>query len=471
MVSGFFALAGIGAGLPSEEQTRLVFSEEGVLSSLSPAMKSLRNDVYESYKVVPGVEVRKSYAPPSNGIVTEAVIDGKPLKIEAVKIHAMRSALLQSRMPDEQYALRTLGNIKPALGQFNPHAFFYGGFYIYSAGFALKVAETFGLLKVTSDIEFYFRNPEQTRLLFIIPKVLGGLAVAACVPAIFLLAGRLYGEKAALLSAFFMAVLPAAAVEAHALKPYTFFLPFMLFSLYFSARIMEEGRGRHYLLAGIFAGLSAGSLIISGTAVFAAAAGHFLFERKKPPVKERSSNLRLLIAAAGFFVSFCATNPYFFLAFREMANELGSNSEIWGFKISLAQAWHHFVFEFPKEFGGFLYISAAAGLALALFTVAAGDILLMAVFIPFYIYLTCVFWSTHHYDMPAVPIMVILAARFFVWAGEKLKRTSLINAAAAAVALLTFCCTAHYSLIYLMSDRHFNSAGRWINENLPPGLP
>ena len=458
-LSLFLSFWGVNAGLPSNETAALIFPDRSVLRDLGGVLKSTREEVYSDYRKQTGIELLKTYEPDDDTVT--AVVSGRPASIQKKKLHSMRSGLLQSRFPDEQKSIMALSNIKPAVFDFNPNIFQYGGLYFYSVGAALKASELAGIAKITSDVEYYFNNQDKAAMLYIVPKCLGGILAAAAVPLIYILGGLISGKRAGIFAAFMLAALPSVAAESHSFKPYSFFLPFMTASLIFSFKACSRPGRLNFFLSGVFAGLSAGALIISGTALISSIAAYFFSLKKND-----KNPAGILFIFAGFAAAFIAVNPYWLLSFSEVKNEFSHLTRQAPFIFSPARMFHHFFFELHKITGWGVYMLFAGGLLLALKKRSAKDWILLSGLLPFYIYTANTHWASPHYAMPLIPFAVLLAARFALWLGDTVKWKPIYLSLLVFVGFYTIGNSVYYDLL-LTKDKHLLEAGSWINKNIP----
>ncbi|MCX7917397.1 MAG: hypothetical protein N2589_04650, partial [bacterium] len=77
------------------------------------------------------------------------------------KIERARFNIIRSFHPDEENILKSISNMNPQKFDFNPNFFEYPSFYIYIVALVLKILSLFKLIHITSDISFYFSNPDE----------------------------------------------------------------------------------------------------------------------------------------------------------------------------------------------------------------------------------------------------------------------------------------------------------------------
>ncbi len=457
-------LTGQSAGLPSERRTLLTFGSKERVTQLAPVLVKLREEVFQAYDRA--TEIRYSFQPGSKEI--EVSLDGKKTAVPENKLHALRSALLQTRYPDEQTTLAALTRINPAKGRFDPGYYLYGGLFFYTAGAGIKFASVAGLFDLSYDIAHYFSNAADARMLYIAPKVLTALIGLLAIPALFLAGMELGGRRTGLLAALFLAVTPAIAVEAHCLKPYLLFLPFMVLSVFFALRFLNTGEKRFSAWSGAMAGLSAGIYMTSGTAAFALAAAHLIRARRAGGVWRALEWKSLFLGVAAAALAFLAANPYYLISFGKFAAYMQAIQAEVGRSFAFSNIIEHSFFGLQKTLGLPLYLVALAGLAAAAWKRSAEDLVLLAVIAPFYLNNITSLWYNPHYDMPMVPVLLLWGARALSLLAESgLRRTFRFIAAAVLVASAARC--LHYSTVFLRADDLYFRAGEWINASIPRG--
>ena len=467
LISLFFNLRGLYCGLPSAARTSLAVPSAETLKDITPLLKETRDRIYLEYAKTPGsylekgVKVEKELVP--------VVINGLPATVDVRKIHSIRSALLQSRFSDEQKMITSLTNINPAKLQFNPHFFQYGGVFVYSCGLSIKAAQWLGIVRVTPDITYYFTHPRDIAGLFAAPKAMSGILETLAIPLIFMLARMLFGAPAGITAAVLLAAIPSVSVEAHSLKPFILFFPLMISALIFSKRILDKGTARDYLLAGIFSGLSAGTMIFTGAVGLSALCAHFLSFRNNESFNERLTDVKLAYLILGGLAAFFAANPYWLIAFKEVRGDFAFLSRVAPFDFSPGNIVYHLLVEFPKAFGLPVYLAGLCGMALALKERKDEDKLLFCFFVPVYFCIVFTRWQFFHYSMPLVPVFLLFAGRFAAFFYGKIMSKGVSYALLAAVSAYTLGYTLYYSDIFVNYDGFFQGAGRWINDNIPKG--
>jgi hypothetical protein len=76
---------------------------------------------------------------------------------------------LYSDQPDEMITFRSLSQMKPASGDFDPRLYQYGGLWIYGVGALIEAGKVLGLLSI-ADRATYIGNPEMFGRFYIVAR-------------------------------------------------------------------------------------------------------------------------------------------------------------------------------------------------------------------------------------------------------------------------------------------------------------
>ena len=199
--------------------------------------------------------------------------------------------------------------LDPEESPLNPQWFPYGSLPIYAA----KIAQTL----VSPFVEVNFHG------IGYLGRALSTLADVGTVLMVFLIASRLYGRRAGILASLLAALAVIHIQLSHFYTVDTFLTFFIVTSVYYMVRLMEEGRLRDSALSGAFIGLALASKISVAPLLLAWALAHVLYtfstpgERFSLAMPTRSvlvSVVRnMLIGGAACLIVFFAATPYAFL--------------------------------------------------------------------------------------------------------------------------------------------------------------
>lgn len=171
----------------------------------------------------------------------------------------------------------------------------------------------------------------------LISAVLGALTV---IP-IYLSAKNLFNEKAGLIAAFTIAVLPYHVVQSHYSLPDIPMIFFMCWGIYFSTNILVSSRNIHYSKSGFFMGLAASSKYNGGLSSLLIPWAHLLrivFKNNKELGSTNDTLLNIngylnLLSAVFFAVlGFLMGTPYAILDRNTFLRDDGPKGAIWQFK-------------------------------------------------------------------------------------------------------------------------------------------
>ncbi len=309
-----FVLHGLQWGLPSETRNMLTMGPDRAQWKAPALSAGEAEDPWAAYPNFTRPDVKRSGS------------------------HA-RSAFnpIRSYHPDEYVILKSLSAMRPAELKLFPGFFAWPALQFYIVGGALKVSGWLGLVKLVSDINFYFQNPGEMARLYVVGRV---VTLLFGLGAIFLawMAGRkLLGEMGGAVAALLLAVTPLFAVNAHYLTADVPMLFWVLLTFYFSIGIMQRGRRRDYLLAGAALGLAAATRYQGAFAAMLILTAHMMRPsegggpdvvvgaRHALPMRSRVGRLAaadLSIAALVSILVFLAINPYILSHFPKFVQEL-----------------------------------------------------------------------------------------------------------------------------------------------------
>lgn len=246
---------------------------------------------------------------------------------------------------DEPALIRSSYNIRfnPNPEHFDwPHFHFYLNFFLYFVVYLIRGAfQVFGLKSLVSQVfPLLWRDP---LIFYFISRVFDAFLGAFTAIPIFLIGKKLFGVKAGLLSALVITVLPYHVHSSHYALidvPMTFWFSW---SVYFSTLIMFEGKKKWYVLAGIFAGLSASTKYNGGFSVFIIAFAHVIYTYSnklvtfvKKRVKLSSDFWKqkklLLVAALFSLLAFFIGTPFAVLDFDTFSRSDGPKGAFWQFE-------------------------------------------------------------------------------------------------------------------------------------------
>jgi len=420
---------GINWGVPSAERNRLYFTGE---KEMRESMAEVTRDKVE--------RSRTQYREEMSG---------------------SRFNPVRTYHPDESQFLASLSNMNIKKLDLNPHYFYYGTLYFWFFGIALALAYALGFVKLTTDLAFFYSHPEELARFYIAGRAVSAVFAALTVLMVYLVAKKRYGVFKGLMAALAAALVPLSVINAHYVAVDVTEVFFIIFSFYFSLKLLDSDENRLYVLAGALAGL-AGSAKYPGLLVIAAVPVA-VFLKSRRGLRDllacwfrKKVLLSYLCGAAAFLITF----PFI----------VTSHGEVMGFVRNVTGAWHPVsgtIFYSKALYNGLglpLLLLSLAGLFLALRGKEKGDLLIL-----FWVKFSFMLFAStgliyDRYILAIVPFMAVLAVKGL----EAFKNASLRNAALIFTLMLTFLYSFAYDRVF-MSRNTRTAAGEWIAANIPAG--
>jgi YYY domain-containing protein len=380
----------------------------------------------------------------------------------------------------------------------NPHWFPYGSLPIYA-------------VKVVHGVFSPFTNIAFSDLRFI-GRGLSALADAGTVLMVFFLAKRLYSREVGILASLLTALAVLHIQLSHFYAVDTYLTFFIVTSVYFMARLVQEGRLRYSLLAGAFIGLALASKVSVAPLFLAFLVAHVIYAfsargqrftlfspfRALQNTIIRNFLLGIIVSLVIFFITTpyafldwyrpesCVV-PYSFLRFLDnnyFACDIGAQyNMVRGTSglpftqqyLDTAPFWYHMkqlaFFGLGLPLGILAWSSVAFTAALSIARRNKGDLLILAWVIPYFLLTGYLQVKFMRYMLPLTPFLIILVAQmlFFIrdWVADH--RPNHIALAHWGIGLL-IAATGFYALSYMnvYSQPHTAiRASQWINENVP----
>ena len=287
----------------------------------------------------------------------------------------------------------------------------------------------------------------------------------------FLIGRKLYGRRVGLLAALVMAL---SFTNVHGVQFSRVDVPtlfFILTSFCFSTLILEKGRLKDYLLAGLFAGFATSTKYNGALIVIPIITAHFLrilaARRIFQPVGFFFGGLLLsgLAAVGGFFLG----SPYFLLDFKNAWGSVDKQgSFIWQVN-STGQGhnWLNFINRSMRaDWGILMCLLFFGGVIWAIKKHRKKDILLLSFPLAYFAYAGSWGIVRSHYILLLYPFLALLAARFVLSFLEQHKVLRLHWLVLAVCLIHPFSRIVENDISGLRGDTR-NLARDWILENVP----
>jgi len=449
-------LYGINWGVQSKKISYLVFGNNRLLEKLIPVMLETHEEIREM-QIYYGAPYTFDYR--GDEIKTVEINGEKQINKEI--INSCRSYLTRSSGADEQAVIVALSKMNPQKFNFDPHFYEYGGIYLYPMGLFFYVLSKIKLITLTSDMSFYFLNPDEIGKLYTSGRVFGAIGALLSIVVFYFLCRELFiDKKLVYFLTLFYGTAPGFVLWSHYLKPFSYGMLWFLLALWAVVKFYKSNREKYLYLSALFAGLSFGTLLTYGY-IYLAVFLSILFSVKDYKWKLKNLFLTLIIFLTTFFI----TNPYVLLSRKEFIQELAYLRNYWHRDISI-EAMKVFVFD-TMRYG------LATPLWFILLTGFIGSLvykpekinwLFAFLFLPafFYFAFTTAHWV--HYSIFLYPILIISAGLSISRVGQKKMIILLLS----GIVIYTFLYTSSY--VKILGERNIRmEAGEWINENIPSG--
>ncbi|OQA91407.1 MAG: hypothetical protein BWY26_00989 [Elusimicrobia bacterium ADurb.Bin231] len=336
---------GIRWGIPSKERVKYVLNGNYAADKFYDIMSESRQEIYSVSGRSPlgrlNTGGQEKISPVSK--ISGADKHGKIFYRGEINIlsNFIRPYLLRTNHTDEQMSLNALSVMEPARLDFNPRMFQYGGAYIYGLGAYLGFLHIVKAVKITPDLKYYLKNPDEMGGIFVAGRALNIFFYFASVLAVYFIIKNLYGSNMGFISSFIFAFCPAVYFQTHIMKPYIQSLFFLILSVMFALEINKNRySARNNILCGIFSGLTIGTM----PAYFV-----FLFFNMILIMDLKSgkkSNILFTVACAAF-IMFAITNPYALLHFNEFIAEFSGTGGIYFNNADIIAAIKFFLLQIP----------------------------------------------------------------------------------------------------------------------------
>jgi tetratricopeptide (TPR) repeat protein len=348
-------------------------------------------------------------------------------------------------------------------GDLNPYSFHKPTFHYYLLGLTYLVHYATTVISGSSwDLSryaahHYFWDGES---LLIWARAVGVLFAIATVWSISRLARAVYGARAGLIAALFLAVSvlhvrqsPLAAVDI----PLTFWFVCAMWS---AARLCRHERAIDYVLTGALVGLAAGTKYPGAAAGVAVLSAHLLSGR-------RPWDQRLWISALVAVISFLATTPYALLDFKTFVTHLlfqAQHAE--SGRGAATSAWfHHLWSSLPHSIGVLGLAALPVALALQAFVQRKSEAWVMVA--GFLGFLLVVGWGQlafMRYALPLAALQIVLVSG----ALASIRATRWCVLLVALIAVEPLYGSARVAHLLGSTDTR-SQAASWIENNIAPG--
>ncbi len=378
----------------------------------------------------------------------------------------------------------------------NPHFFNYPSLFFYvqwlGQGLLFLLLRLFGVVHSVLDYRALYELDKTP--FYLMGRTLTVLFAAGTVWVTWSLGRRLRGPWTGALAAFLLAVNAFHVSKSQVIEvdvPLTFFV---MLTLGFALRLLEEPRRRYYILAGVSGGLAAATKYSGLFLLLPILAAHVLAWRRAAQARGEARGRRPrqaglpsegpglrrepLLAFVVFGLAFLAASPYVLLDFPNFwigFNYERLHLELGHFGLDASPAFPYYVHALAANLLGWpLALLSLAALVLYLVVRRCGWALVLGIFPLVYVAAISSFsMKAERYVLPLVPIACLLAAALVE---EMLARVQALRprlalpagvAAALVLAAPAFVGYAH-GLSRLRDDTR-TLARQWLEANVPGG--
>jgi len=385
--------------------------------------------------------------------------------------------------PDEPINLEIIQNIFKT-GDLNPHFFAYPSLFFYINSLAYVPyylgGKVVGVFTTRADIlplisqsmgVTYAEAPGSV----LFSRLITVLFAIGTVVLTFQLGKRLQKKSSAgLLAALMVAFSPVNVLLGQSVTPDTYVAFFATATCLASLYVLQQGKRRHYIIAGILVGLTASTKYTGGMILITLPAAHFL---RHGPTGFRDRNIYIGLATAA--LAFLVTTPYSVLDSSTFWQDLQYERQHY----STGHAGMEgdallFYLEYSWNTLGPICIAALAGLVWGFYSRSKEIILLSSFPIGYFVVISSYTVRNDRTFLPLTPFIFLLAASIVSsllrWARNvRLLRAHTIRTMAALVILAGVLAWPVYrtanGLINRTQPDIRELSRTWISENIPPG--
>jgi hypothetical protein len=379
-----------------------------------------------------------------------------------------RRFALYSDHPDEMLVLSALSRMRPRELRLDPGAYCYGGLFVYPVGVMIRLAGWLGLATVTRDLGVYLEDPGRFGSFYVIGRLYVLAWHAAGLAALWMLARRMFGNRAAYAAIAIYALFPATVCFSHVMKPH---LPGAALVLFAALALKSlEGR-RGVVVAGVLVGAAA-SMTPTYALALLLVPGH-LWARGEL----RRSWKALLAAFAAAALVYAVLNPYAVLQPAKVLAEMRHGRSFYrlGFGLFTPVAFARYL---PNALTWPGVAGAVAGIAWFV-TKRRADARMLAPALAAYFVAVSIFTARSVTPVSAVnarfgffiyPFLALFMAGALQWAISRDRRLGLLAAGALAAALAVG--SVPHVMAYAENARGGGTrvrAAEWMESHIPEG--
>jgi hypothetical protein len=317
---------GINWGLPSRADDSFLLGKDGHGNRLE-ALTARVPDVDSSH----GADVVAPTGPADQVVWLN--------QTDADKARILCRYRLYSTQPDEMITLRSLAQMKPRDGDFDPRLYQYGGLWIYAVGAIIEAGRIAGLIHL-GDRAFFIAHPDAFGRLYIAARAYSAAWGVIGVWAVYAVIRRIGGGTIApALGAICFVLMPVVVNAAHEAKPHLAGVVLILLAVLAGDHFIQNGKKCWAVLTGCACGAAMGMVLWGMVAVIVIAAMAWRkalgkARRHEGTEARREMPKAIIIPMCAAIAVYAITNPYviYHLLFSPsvLRENLGNTAAMYG---------------------------------------------------------------------------------------------------------------------------------------------
>jgi len=352
---------------------------------------------------------------------------------------------------------------------FNPHWFSMPTFYLYLLHGLYRLLPGLGL--IGGDPSAVPRPPEVRLACYLIARWISAILGTVTVAMVYLTGKKLYSRRTGLGAAFLLAGLPAHVLLSHYGTVDVPVTCFISVSFFFSALVLKKRKWGHYLGAGFFAGLAAGTKYNGVFALFPLIGAHLIGRRDKPFLR-RFVDPRLFTAVLLAAAVFLAATPYLLTNLERFGSDLRAQSDYlirYGHGPIFISTGPGFIYQAGYVLyymGGIVFqLMVCFGLIYSLVRRRPADLLIFCWIIPYFILISIPTVKFARFFLPLLPFLALLSGRLLTIEWKTSRRNWIFRSVWAAGACWIFLQGIGIADLLRRPDIRI-TAGRWLEDNI-----
>ncbi len=310
---------------------------------------------------------------------------------------------------------------KHVSGDLNPKFFHVPSLYPYLVAGTWEIYYFIGKLngsfKTKAEfIEIYVKNPT---VFYILGRLVTLIFSLGTILIVYLIGKKMYNPRVGLIASLFLIFSPEHNKYSHYLMPDSPMLFFLVSSFLFIWLIYVKGERKHYILAGLLAGLAMATKY-GGQMLFLPLFLAHLFRllEKREPLRKIILNLDLVLSVIFFLLAFFVSCPYSILDFKIFWRDFKWQSRHllqsghYGSSMAQPALFFYLQYGFKENIGLLSQFLVLGGAFLTFLSRRKKDLLLVSY--PLILFLMMGTWKTRavRYLLPATPFFILIGSFF-----------------------------------------------------------